>query len=173
MVTEFDCVITYHHNIHTCGVARFNRYLADFLKIPMVSFTALEDNMLTFPLISIKESEMLHEDVVEFYSIIERTKVRYSVVFHSFSGTETEINFLNGAEEVMALNAQMASEIFPHRADVLTGYTVATPLPNLSIPNSAIAILPLTSSSFSASISAGKPWQSQPKRRSTFSPFIV
>jgi hypothetical protein len=136
MVAEFDCVITYHHNIHTCGVARFNRYLADFLKIPMVSFTALENNTFTFPLISIKESEMLHEDVVEFYSIIERTKVRYSVVFHSFSGTETEINFLNGAEEVMALNAQMASEIFPYRADVLTGYTVATPLPNISTPNS-------------------------------------
>ena len=136
MVTRFDCVITYHHNIHTCGVARFNRYLADHLKIPMLSFTELANDTYNFPLISIKESEMLHEDVLEFYSIIERTKIRYSVVFHSFEGSETEIKFLKGAEEVMALNAQMAAEILPFRADVLTGFTVATPLPNISISTS-------------------------------------
>ena len=136
MVTEFDCVITYHHNIHTCGVARFNRYLADHLKIPMLSFTELANGTFKFPLISIKESEMLHEDVLEFYSIIERTKIRYSVVFHSFEGSETEIKFLKGAEEVMALNAQMAAEILPFRADVLKGFTVATPLPNISIATS-------------------------------------
>ena len=136
MVTRFDCVITYHHNIHTCGVARFNRYLADHLKIPMLSFTELANDRYSFPLISIKESEMLHEDVLEFYSIIERTKIRYSVVFHSFEGSETEIKFLKGAEEVMALNAQMAAEILPFRADVLTGFTVATPLPNISISTS-------------------------------------
>ena len=136
MVTRFDCVITYHHNIHTCGVARFNRYLADHLKIPMLSFTELANGTFKFPLISIKESEMLHEDVLEFYSIIERTKIRYSVVFHSFEGSETEIKFLKGAEEVMALNAQMAAEILPFRADVLTGFTVATPLPNISISTS-------------------------------------
>ena len=136
MVTRFDCVITYHHNIHTCGVARFNRYLADHLKIPMLSFAELANDMYNFPLISIKESEMLHEDVLEFYSIIERTKIRYSVVFHSFEGSETEIKFLQGAEEVMALNAQMAAEILPFRADVLKGFTVATPLPNISISTS-------------------------------------
>ena len=136
MVTRFDCVITYHHNIHTCGVARFNRYLADHLKIPMLSFTELANDTYNFPVISIKESEMLHEDVLEFYSIIERTKIRYSVVFHSFEGSETEIKFLKGAEEVMALNAQMAAVILPFRADVLKGFTVATPLPNISIATS-------------------------------------
>jgi hypothetical protein len=136
MVTEFDCVITYHHNIHTCGVARFNRYLADHLKIPMLSFTELGNDTYNFPLISIKESEMLKEDVVGFYSTIERAKIRYSIVLHHFEGSETEIKFLKGAEEVMALNAQMASEILPFRADVITGFTVATPLPKTSITSS-------------------------------------
>ena len=42
-----------------------------------------------------------------------------------------------------------------------------------SMPNSVIGPCPDTPSCFSASVSAGRPWQSHPKRRSTRRPRIV
>jgi hypothetical protein len=44
---------------------------------------------------------------------------------------------------------------------------------NRSMPKSVMATRPDTPSSFSVCISAGRPWQSQPKRRSTRWPRMV
>ena len=44
---------------------------------------------------------------------------------------------------------------------------------NSAMPKAVIAGCPAMPSSFSASTSAGSPWQSQPKRRNTTCPRIV
>jgi len=128
MSTNFDCVVTYHQNIHTCGVARFNHYLAEFLQVPMMDFDELGNRACSFPLISIKESEMIQSDIAYLSTVIKSKKFRYSLILHSFVGSETEIEVLQSAERVMALNAQMASQISIYRPDVITGFTVPTPL---------------------------------------------
>lgn len=128
MRSNFDCVITYHQNIHTCGVTRFNHYLAEFLQVPMMAFNEMGKRPCSFPLISIKESEMLQSDIAYLSTVIKSQKLRYSLILHSFVGSETEIEVLQSAERVMALNAQMASQISIYRPDVITGFTVPTPL---------------------------------------------
>jgi len=54
---KFTSVVSYHTNVLTCGVARFNQELARRLNIPMVPY---EDGRTwgAFPLLSLKFSEM-------------------------------------------------------------------------------------------------------------------
>ena len=61
MSPGFDVVAGYHLTPFTCGVARFNKILADQLGVPVVSLFELDagDGV---PLLSIKPSEMKPTD---------------------------------------------------------------------------------------------------------------
>lgn len=53
-----DCVVSYHMNPQTCGVARFNLHLAGQLGIPCYALESHEHKKASRPLVSIKPSEM-------------------------------------------------------------------------------------------------------------------
>ena len=133
---KFDCLVSYHHNIYTCGVARFNRYFADHLKVPMVSADQVKANGFCSALVSVKRSEMLDSDLSEFLSNL-RGLSEYSIILHDFSNSEFEIEILKNAARVMVLNDELAEEVQRIRDDVTVGFTVASYSyqPSTSLPD--------------------------------------
>jgi hypothetical protein len=133
----FDCVVSYHQNVHTCGVARFNRRLAGFLGVPMVSIEDLSAARFVHPLVSVKFSEMQPRSIE---SMLEALGGRYSVVLHGYSGSLEEASLASGATRVMALSRKMAEEIRHIRTDVVVGFAPGsspidrtTPVPELKL----------------------------------------
>ena len=124
-VPSFDAVVSYHHNIHTCGVARFNRYFADHLGVPMVRIDELVTRKITNPIVSVKQSEMRNEDLRPFLEALSRVD-GYALVLHDYNGQEFERELLKNADRVMALNAQLADSVRKSRPDVLVGFAVAS-----------------------------------------------
>ena len=122
---SFDAVVSYHHNIHTCGVARFNRHFADHLGVPMVRIDELVARKISNPIVSVKQSEMRHEDLGPFLKALSKVD-GYSLVLHDYSGQEFELELLKSADRVMALNAQLAESVRKIRHDVLVGFAVAS-----------------------------------------------
>ena len=124
-ISSFDAVVSYHHNIHTCGVARFNRHFADHLGVPMVRIDELITRNLTNPIVSVKQSEMRDEDLKPFLDALSKVD-GYTLVLHDYNGQEFELELLKKADRVMALNAQLAESVRQSRPDVLVGFAVAS-----------------------------------------------
>ena len=124
-ISSFDAVVSYHHNIHTCGVARFNRHFADHLGVPMVRIDELITRNLTNPVVSVKQSEMRDEDLKPFLDALSKVD-GYTLVLHDYNGQEFELELLKKADRVMALNAQLAESVRQSRPDVLVGFAVAS-----------------------------------------------
>ncbi len=125
VVSSFDAVVSYHHNIHTCGVARFNRHFADHLGVPMVRIDELVARKISNPIVSVKQSEMRHEDLGSFLEALSNVD-GYTLVLHDYNGQEFELELLKNADRVMALNAQLAESVRKIRHDVLVGFAVAS-----------------------------------------------
>ncbi|NDA80827.1 MAG: hypothetical protein EBX92_06880 [Actinobacteria bacterium] len=124
-ISSFDAIVSYHHNIHTCGVARFNRHFADHLAVPMVRIDELVARNISNPIVSVKQSEMRHEDLGSFLEALSKVD-GYTLVLHDYNGQEFELELLKNADRVMALSAQLAESVRKIRRDVLVGFAVAS-----------------------------------------------
>jgi hypothetical protein len=122
MTVQFDRVISYHQNVHTCGVARFNRGIADQLSVEMSTISAIKDSDCEHPLISIKRSEMSESDIKQFHLLLMNRTKPYSVIFHDFSESVLELDLLSSAKYVMALNRDMQKRLTNSRSDIILGF---------------------------------------------------
>lgn len=123
MSNFFDAIVSYHHNVHTCGVARFNQNFAHHLGVPMVRIDELAELKIRNPIVSVKYSEMDREDLQPFLDELARID-KYALVLHDYDKTNFERELLRNADRVMALNAQLAENVRECRPDVLTGFAV-------------------------------------------------
>ena len=132
---QFDCVVSYHHNVHTCGVARFNRRLADFLGVPMVRISDLRSSKFVYPIVSVKSSEMEMRDHDQFQRDVLRIP-QFVLMIHDYREDNLEIELMRHATKVVALNSELASRARVMRPDIIEGFAVAsyTELPSPSAP---------------------------------------
>ena len=117
---RFDCVVSHHHNIHTCGVARFNRYLADHLGIPMARISESIAQIYQHPLVSIKTNEMSPDSLDTLRRALTGD---FTLILHDYSGIDAEHDLVGRASSVMALNGQMASKMSHLRSDIIVGFS--------------------------------------------------
>ncbi len=122
---SFDAVLTYHSNIHTCGVARFNHYLASHLSIPLVRFTQSSGRRLRNPIVSLKVSEIADSNLAQVQEEIESLDT-YALVLHDFLDGVFLRKIVADAGRVMGLNKEIASSLRNLRSDVVVGHTVAS-----------------------------------------------
>ena len=122
MTSLFDRVISYHQNIHTCGVARFNRGVADYLDVEVSKISEVADSDCDHPLVSIKKSEMSDFDFAQLHLQLLSRKKPFSLIFHDFSNSVPEHDLLNKAKNVMALNREMQQTLTSSRSDVILGF---------------------------------------------------
>jgi glycosyltransferase involved in cell wall biosynthesis len=122
MAQQFDRVVSYHHNIHTCGVARFNRGIADHLSIKMGFIDAVSDEICSHPLVSIKKTEISLAAITKLHAQLLDRKLPYSIIFHDYLNSELEQDLLKNALYVMALNREMKEKLDQVREDVILGF---------------------------------------------------
>jgi hypothetical protein len=111
----FDCVVGYHINPLTCGVAKFNAMLAGLLGIPVVHVFDERLKAFSAPLLSIKCSEFSDHDLTRLQHTVRDMPTGCTPWFflHGFENSLTEIDILGRAAGVFCGNRQIYGEVAP------------------------------------------------------------
>ena len=119
-----DSVLGYHLNPMTCGIAKFNKALAEQFEIPVVSVFSPEVAQLRSPLLSMKISEFTEADVKRLGLFVEQLKANQSLrlFLHAYSGTEIESRLLARADAVYCGNGELAEELGPLHHNVIEAW---------------------------------------------------
>lgn len=108
-----DAVLSYHLNPLTCGVAKFNQQLARRLNVPLESLTALSAKSYTYPLLSIKPSEINPAWLYAWAHVPP-----YVLFLHDW--TDQAAMLIRAARHVVAANAVIAGLVRAVRPDAVT-----------------------------------------------------
>lgn len=116
-----DCVLSYHLNPLTCGVAKFNSVLARRFGIPILG--VFDAAVLDYqrPLLSIKISELTDDDIVALNRLLDVMEPSQSLrlFLHTFSDTEIELRMIRQAEIVYCGNSELIAQLQDIRADLV------------------------------------------------------
>ena len=116
-----DCVLGYHLNPLTCGVAKFNLLLARQFGVPVLS--AFDPHALNHgsPLLSIKISEFVQSDIVALNRLLDVMKPSQSLglFLHDFSGSKIELRLMRQAEIVYCANSELTDQLRNIRPDMI------------------------------------------------------
>lgn len=123
-----DCILGYHLNPLSCGIAKFNRALADQLGVPVLSLFDPSAASARRPLLSIKLSEFTYNDGRDLERFLDERPATQSLrlFLHAYDDTELEKRMITEAEIVYVGNAELASRIRPLRADVVEAWCPGT-----------------------------------------------
>ena len=122
MSLNFSCVVSFHTNPYTCGVARFNRALADEMQIPLLSIDAFATAPLANALVSVKFDEMSPEATVLLGSTLLEGANPFLLLLHDVHKTPEEVAFCRRAVKVFAANAELCAKLQDVRPDALAAF---------------------------------------------------
>src|SRR6185503_9583113 len=108
-----DCVLGYHINPLTCGVARFNRALGDQLGLAVYSMFTPHALAAKRPLLSFKASEM-SESALSRLSQIASDAVLWphlQLFLHDYSASPVEISLIGRAEKIYCANEGLKAQL--------------------------------------------------------------
>lgn len=116
-----DCVVSYHLNPATCGVARFNTLLARQLGVPLLGIFEAAVLAYRAPLVSVKIEEFPATERAALAARVQQLLARQAVrVFvHTFTGTAIERELIARAAAVYCGNAEIHRDLSAVRADVV------------------------------------------------------
>lgn len=118
-----DCVLSYHMNPLTCGVAKFNLKLARKLGVSM--HQVLDPIVSTYraPLLSMKMCEFECADVERLGGLLDcvEWKDSYSLFLHAWEETEIEHRMVREAVDIFCGNAELANQISSLRSSNVHG----------------------------------------------------
>ncbi len=119
-----DCILSYHMNPLTCGVARFNKALADKLNLPMLELFSAEGAKFRRPLLSIKLSEFTEPDAQRLEELVDGwdPRIEPRLFFHDYSATPVEAKLLRKSKTVYCGNEALVSELKPLHHDVVEAW---------------------------------------------------
>ncbi len=111
----FDCVVGYHMNPLTCGVAKFNAILGEQLGVPVLNIFDERLADLRAPMLSIKCSEFSSHDLSRLQKTVRDLPGSCAPWFflHGFENSLTEIEILRRAAGVFCGNLQIFREVSP------------------------------------------------------------
>jgi hypothetical protein len=111
----FDCVVGYHMNPLTCGVAKFNAMLAGRLGLPVVHIFDERLKAFRAPLLSIKCSEFSDHDLTRLQHTMRELPAEAALWFflHGFENSLTEIDVLSRAAGVFCGNRKIFADVSP------------------------------------------------------------
>lgn len=119
-----DAVLSYHMNPLTCGVARFNRALADQLGLPMYQLFSPEAARCRRPLLSIKLSEFAADDAARLDELVDgwSAKLDPRLFLHDYTATPVEAKLLRRASTVYCGNEALVAELQPLHEQVVEAW---------------------------------------------------
>jgi hypothetical protein len=125
-----DCIAGYHLNPWTCGIAKFNQILARHLDLPVVAITSLPTETPRRPLLSLKLSEFLPQDVHLLDEWARDRTGEYELFLHAVDGTDVEMRLIRNASKVFCGNRELYATLKPVRPDIVELFcpgTILTP----------------------------------------------
>jgi hypothetical protein len=125
-----NCVLGYHTNPLTCGVAKFNLALASRLGVPVMRALSPEGARAARPLLSIKVSEFRPEDEAALAGLLGTAAWRddFTLFLHDWTATALERALLARAQIVFCGNPELAEQVRAVRADAVEAWCPSTVL---------------------------------------------
>jgi len=102
-----DSVVSFHVNPYTCGVARFNKSLAEELAVPLIELSAYVAAPTRNALLSIKLVEIVPELRDRLAGVV-RELPTFDMFWHDLDRSPLEIELLNRARRNFTGNSEMA-----------------------------------------------------------------
>ena len=137
-----DCILGYHLQPFTCGIARFNHALGEKLAIPVVSLFSEEANECRHALLSIKLSEFTDKDTGRLEAFIASRDATQTIdlFLHDYSDTPTERRLIALASRIYVGNAQMARILGPRHPRVIEAWCPGTLIDAHAFPQTEISV---------------------------------
>lgn len=137
-----DCILSYHLNPLTCGVAKFNLILARRLGIPVISI--FDPAVLSYsrPLLSLKVSEFTSTDIIALGRTLDSIEQHqnFRLFVHEFSGTEIEIRLIKRAEVVYCGNSELIARLRDIRLELVEAWCPGTILDAQLFNNAELSV---------------------------------
>lgn len=100
---------------HLSGVAKFGEIIAKKLRIPLISFTEIDqlkkDTMVFLSVSFFMADIELETEVWRFLSLVEEKNIRFSLFFHSFDDLPIEHALIKHAVGIYAANAEIYQQL--------------------------------------------------------------
>jgi hypothetical protein len=119
-----DCVLGYHLNPLSCGIAKFNLALAREMSVPVLSLFDPSVASTRRPLLSIKLSEFTYNHGRDLARFLDERPATQSLrlFLHAYEDTELERRMVAEADIVYVGNAELAARIGQLRPDVIEAW---------------------------------------------------
>lgn len=119
-----DCILGYHINPLTCGVARFNRALADQLGLDVHRLFSDAAQHAQTPLLSFKASEMSPDALARLGALADNKSLwpGLRLFFHDYTDTEVERKLVDRAVKVYCGNEVLAARVRERHGDVVSAW---------------------------------------------------
>ena len=115
-----DCVLGYHLNPLTCGVAKFNFILARHLGVPVLNVFDPPSLNYQDPLLSLKLSEFRKQDVQKLEVLLDIfCQKSFRLFLHDFCNTEIELKMIRQAKMVYCGNSELVALLQNIRPDLV------------------------------------------------------
>lgn len=111
----FDCIVGYHMNPLTCGVAKFNAILGERLGVPVIHVFDPALASRRTPLLSIKGSEFSDGDLARLQAVVRDLPSDCAPWFflHGFDNLPAELDILRRAEGVYCGSRKIHADVSP------------------------------------------------------------
>ena len=124
----YTCVVSYHTNPYTCGVARFNKSLADSLGVPLVGVVGYIQNPDGIALLSLKFEEVDEHSAKELLASIKKTDIQFGILLHAVTDIAIEQEYVALAKNVYVASRWDTEMMQPKRSDVITLFAPGAPV---------------------------------------------
>ena len=114
-----DCIVGYHLNPWTCGIAKFNTILARHLTLPVVGIGSVDLQSYRRPLLSVKLSEFSGEDAEALDAWSVAHAGQFELFLHAFDDTAIERRLLTSASRVYCGNRELSHSLASSRPDIV------------------------------------------------------
>ena len=119
-----DCILGYHLNPLSCGIAKFNLALGSELGVPVISLFDPSAASARRPLLSIKLSEFTYNHARELERFLDERPATQSLrlFLHAYDNTDLEQRAIAEADIVYVGNVELAERLRPIRPDVVEAW---------------------------------------------------
>lgn len=132
----FARVVSVHTNPYTCGVARFNRSLAEELGVAMISLSeCLAESCFEGSLLSLKMEEVPESQSHALMSAVTTSTTTFSYFVHDYTNCELQRFLASRASRVFANSAELTRKMSELRDDTLSVFSPGARVrPQLGVP---------------------------------------
>jgi hypothetical protein len=119
-----DCILGYHLNPLSCGIAKFNLALGRELGIPVLSLFDPSAGSARRPLLSIKLSEFTYHHARDLERYLDERPATQSLrlFLHAYDDTALERRMVAEADVVYVGNGELAARLRQQRTDVVEAW---------------------------------------------------